>query len=82
MSEHEIFTRVQFVVAEQLVREQHKITKEAKFAEDLGADYLDVIELIMALEDAFDTEIPDEESEKIATVQQAVDYISHKKVLV
>lgn len=82
MSEQEIFSKIQAVVTEQLGSEPDQVTPESNFANDLGADSLDLVELIMALESAFDTEIPDQESEKIATVQQAVDYISQKKVLV
>ncbi len=74
----EIFTRVKNVVAEQLEVDEKEITPEANFAGDLGADSLDTVELVMALEEEFDIEIPDEAAEKIATVQAAVDYISSK----
>ena len=72
--------RVRKIVAEQLGVKEADIKNESSFVDDLGADSLDTVELVMALEDEFETEIPDEEAEKITTVQQAVDYInSHKK---
>ncbi len=67
--------RVRDIVAEQLGIEKEKITNEASFVDDLGADSLDTVELVMALEEEFNTEIPDEEAEKITTIQQAIDYI-------
>ena len=70
--------RVKKIVAEQLGVNADQVTPEAKFIEDLGADSLDMVELVMALEDEFETEIPDEEAEKITTVQQAVDYINSR----
>jgi len=75
----EIFNKVQGIVAEQLeIQDRDTIKPESKFAEDLGADSLDVVELVMALEEEFDLEIPDEAAEQIATVQAAVDYIEQK----
>src|SRR5690606_35541734 len=72
--------RVKKIVAEQLGVNEAEIKNESSFLDDLGADSLDRVELVMALEDDFETEIPDEEAEKITTVQQAVDYItSHSK---
>ena len=72
--------RVKKIIAEQLGVEESKITNEASFVEDLGADSLDTVELVMALEEEFKTEIPDEDAEKITTVQQAIDYIqTHSK---
>ena len=68
--------RVQKIVVEQLGVKDEEVTKEASFVDDLGADSLDTVELVMALEEEFDTEIPDEDAEKITTVQQAVDYIN------
>jgi len=68
--------RVIKMVAEQLGVKEEDVKPESSFVEDLGADSLDTVELIMALEEEFDTEIPDEEAEKITTVQQAVDYIN------
>lgn len=75
----EIFDRVKKIVAEQLEVSEQEVKPEANFANDLGADSLDVVELVMALEEEFDIEIPDEAAEKIATVQAAVDYISEQK---
>jgi acyl carrier protein len=68
--------RVKKIVAEQLGVNEADIKNESAFVEDLGADSLDTVELVMALEDEFECEIPDEEAEKIRTVQQAVDYVS------
>ena len=67
--------RVKKVVVDQLDIKEEEATMEASFVDDLGADALDTVELVMALEEEFDTEIPDEEAEKIRTIQQAVDYI-------
>ncbi|MBV6627779.1 MAG: acyl carrier protein [Cyanobacteria bacterium J06641_2] len=78
MSQAEIFEKVKKIVAEQLGVEDEKITPNANFANDLGADSLDTVELVMALEEEFDIEIPDEAAEKITTVQEAVDYINGK----
>lgn len=78
MSEKEIFDKVQKIVAEQLGVDASEVTPQASFANDLGADSLDTVELVMALEEEFDIEIPDEAAEEIATVQAAVDYISNK----
>lgn len=80
MSQEEIFAKVQKIVAEQLSVEPSEVTPEASFANDLGADSLDTVELVMALEEEFDIEIPDEAAENIATVQAAVDYIKDKAV--
>jgi acyl carrier protein len=68
--------RVKEVVIEQLSVSAEEVTTEASFVDDLGADSLDTVELVMALEEEFDTEIPDEEAEKITTVQQAIDYVN------
>jgi acyl carrier protein len=67
--------RVKKIVVEQLGVSEDQVKAEASFVDDLGADSLDTVELVMALEEEFDTEIPDEEAEKITTVQQAIDYI-------
>ena len=68
--------RVKKIVVEQLGVKDEEVTIEASFVDDLGADSLDTVELVMALEEEFKTEIPDEEAEKITTVKQAVDYVS------
>lgn len=78
MSEAEIFDKVKKIVTDQLSVETGNVTPQASFANDLGADSLDTVELVMALEEEFDIEIPDEAAEKITTVQEAVDYISNK----
>ena len=67
--------RVKKIVIEQLGVTEDEVTIEASFVDDLGADSLDTVELVMALEEEFETEIPDEEAEKITTVQEAVNYI-------
>lgn len=72
------FDRVKKVVVEQLEVNPDEVTAEASFVEDLGADSLDQVELVMALEEEFDLEIPDEEAERITTVQSAVNYITEK----
>ncbi|MCE5387707.1 MAG: acyl carrier protein [Acidithiobacillus sp.] len=72
----DVAARVKKVVVEQLGVNEDEVTNEASFADDLGADSLDQVELVMALEEEFDCEIPDEEAEKISTVQQAIDYVS------
>ena len=71
--------RVQKIVIEQLGVKEEEVTLEASFVDDLGADSLDTVELVMALEEEFETEIPDEDAEKITTVQQAVNYIKEHK---
>ncbi|WP_107670805.1 acyl carrier protein [Cyanothece sp. BG0011] len=71
----EIFEKVKSIVVEQLEVEEDQVTPEANFANDLGADSLDTVELVMALEEEFDIEIPDEAAENIATVKAAVDHI-------
>ncbi|MEH2184176.1 acyl carrier protein [Nostoc sp.] len=79
MSQTELFDKVKKIVAEQLsVEDATKITPQSKFMDDLGADSLDTVELVMALEEEFDIEIPDEAAEQILTVQDAVDYIDNK----
>lgn len=72
--------RVKKIVAEQLGVNEAEVKTESSFVDDLGADSLDTVELVMALEEEFDCEIPDEEAEKITTVKQAIDYINaHQK---
>ncbi|MEH2408243.1 acyl carrier protein [Nostoc sp.] len=79
MSQTELFEKVKKIVAEQLsVEDDTKITPQSKFMDDLGADSLDTVELVMALEEEFDIEIPDEAAEQIISVQDAVDYINNK----
>lgn len=68
--------RVKKIVAEQLGVKEEEVKNEASFVEDLGADSLDTVELVMALEEEFETEIPDEEAEKITTVQLAINYVT------
>lgn len=70
-----VFERVKKVVVEQLSVEESLVTPEASFTADLGADSLDTVELVMAFEEEFGCEIPDEDAEKIATVQDAVSYV-------
>lgn len=67
--------RVKQIIVEQLGVEEGEVTPSASFVDDLGADSLDVVELVMAFEEAFDIEIPDEDAEKIKTVKDAIDYI-------
>ncbi|MGG5289770.1 acyl carrier protein [Pseudomonas shirazensis] len=68
--------RVKKIVAEQLGVKEEEVKNTSSFVEDLGADSLDTVELVMALEEEFETEIPDEEAEKITTVQAAIDYVT------
>lgn len=75
MSSEEIFEKVKEIIVEQLGVAETAVTMEASFIDDLGADSLDIVELIMALEEEFDTEIPDADAEKIVTVGDVVDYI-------
>ena len=70
-----IEARVRKIVVEQLGVKEDALNNNAKFVEDLGADSLDTVELVMALEEEFETEIPDEKAEKITTIQEAIDYI-------
>lgn len=70
-----IFEKVKSIIADQLGVDEEEITMESSFIDDLGADSLDIVELIMALEGEFDMEIPDEEAERISTVGNVVDYI-------
>ena len=72
-----VFEKVKKIIVEQLGVEEDEISMESSFIDDLGADSLDIVELIMALEEEFDIEIPDSEAEKIAIVGDAVDYIKN-----
>ncbi|MDF5714239.1 MAG: acyl carrier protein [Rhizonema sp. NSF051] len=78
MSQAETFEKVKKIVVEQLSVEAETVKPQSNFANDLGADSLDTVELVMALEEEFDIEIPDEAAEKITTVQEAADYINNK----
>ena len=71
--------QVKSIVAEQLGVKEEEVTNDASFVDDLGADSLDTVELVMALEEEFETEIPDEEAEKITTVQQAIDFVTARQ---
>jgi len=70
--------KVRGIIVEQLGVEEEEVTPEASFVDDLGADSLDIVELVMAFEEAFDLEIPDEDAEKIVTVGDAVNYIKQR----
>jgi acyl carrier protein len=78
MKEQEIFEKVKAVVVEQLGVNENEVTKEASFVDDLGADSLDSVELLMALEEEFGTEISDEDAEKLKTVSDTINYIKGK----
>ena len=73
-----VVVKVKEIIAKQLGVDQSEVTPEASFVEDLGADSLDTVELVMAFEEAFNIEIPDEDAEKISKVKDAIDYISAK----
>ena len=72
----DIQERVKKIIIEQLGVKEEEVKNESSFVDDLGADSLDTVELVMALEEEFDTDIPDEEAEKITTVQSAIDYVT------
>jgi acyl carrier protein len=71
----ELLNKIKNIVADKLSISENQITEEASFIDDLGADSLDTVELVMALEDEFDLDIPDEEAEKLNTVGKAIDYV-------
>lgn len=75
MSSEEVFEKIKEIIVEQLGVTESTVTMEASFIDDLGADSLDIVELIMALEEEFDLEIPDADAEKIVTVNDVVEYI-------
>lgn len=75
MSTEEVFEKVKGIIVEQLGVSEPSVTMEASFIDDLGADSLDIVELVMALEEEFDMEIPDADAEKVVTVGDVVDYI-------
>nr|YP_009244233.1 acyl carrier protein [Gelidium vagum]AMK96475.1 acyl carrier protein [Gelidium vagum] len=74
-SNQDIFKKVKKIIVQQLGVEEKKVTLQANFAKDLGADSLDTVELVMAIEEEFDIEIPDEDAEKISTLGQAINFI-------
>lgn len=75
MAEHDVFEQVRAILVERLGVDEERITHETTFKDDLGADSLDIVELVMELEDTFDTEISDEDAEELTTVGKAVSYI-------
>ena len=75
MSTEEVFEKVKAIIVEQLGVAEASVTMEASFIDDLGADSLDIVELVMALEEEFDMEIPDSDAEKVVTVSDVVEYI-------
>ena len=75
MGTEEIFEKVKAIIVEQLGSSESSVTLESSFIDDLGADSLDIVELIMAIEEEFDIEIPDGDAEKVTTVKEVVDYI-------
>jgi len=75
MSSEEVFDKVKEIIVEQLGVAENSVTEDASFIDDLGADSLDIVELIMALEEEFDIEIPDSDAEKVVTIGDVVDYI-------
>lgn len=78
-SKEQIYDKVKAIIVDQLGVEEEEVNLEASFIEDLGADSLDIVELIMALEEEFEIEVPDEDAEKLLTVGTAVDYIKERK---
>lgn len=79
MNEQDIFVRMKKVIVEELGVKEEEVTPEATLTEDLGADSLDVVELVMAFEEEFGIEIPDDDVTKLRTIQDAIDYISKIK---
>jgi acyl carrier protein len=79
MNKEEIFEKVKTIIMEQLGAEEENIKMEATFVDDLSADSLDIVELVMSLEEEFDLEIPDTDAEKIVTVEDVVNYIQEHK---
>jgi len=79
MNSEEVFDKVKEIIVEQLGVAENTVTLEASFIDDLGADSLDIVELIMSLEEEFDMEIPDSDAEKIVTVNDVVEYIKNNQ---
>ncbi len=75
MEREELLKKIKAIVADKLSISEDQVTEEASFIDDLGADSLDTVELVMALEDEFDLDIPDEDAEKMSTVGKAIDYV-------
>ncbi len=75
MEREELLKKIKAIVADKLSISEEQVTEEASFIDDLGADSLDTVELVMALEDEFDLDIPDEDAEKMTTVGKAIDYV-------
>lgn len=75
MEREELLQKIKVIVADKLSIGEDQVTEEASFIDDLGADSLDTVELVMALEDEFDLDIPDEDAEKMTTVGKAIDYV-------
>ncbi len=78
MADQQVFTKVKDIVVEQLGVDEDEVGLATSFVDDLGADSLDIVELIMAMEEEFDIEIPDEDAASIGTVEDVVEYIEHK----
>jgi len=78
VADKQLFTKVRDIIAEQLGVDESEISPTTSFVEDLGADSLDLVELIMAMEEEFDIEIPDEDAESISTVEDVLEYIDSK----
>ena len=78
MTDQEVFEKVKGIIAEQLGVDPGEVKEESSFVDDLGADSLDIVELVMAFEEAFDLDIPDEDAEKISKVKDAVNYIRER----
>ena len=79
MNSEEVFSKVKEIIVEQLGVAENTVTLESSFIDDLGADSLDIVELIMSLEEEFDMEIPDSDAEKIVTVNDVVEYIKNNQ---
>ncbi|MCL6595316.1 MAG: acyl carrier protein [Firmicutes bacterium] len=78
MADQEVFEKVRGIIAEQLGVDPNEVKEDSSFVDDLGADSLDIVELVMAFEEAFDLDIPDEDAEKISKVKDAVNYIRER----